>query len=194
MFPWSEKFETHVEIIDEQHKKLVAILDTLFIAINNHKLSEEILADILKQLIDYTAYHFSDEEKLMEEAGVSQRHIILHKMEHHSFLYDIERMRSYFSPDTGTLTETGEQLAQFITAWLTYHILGIDKILVAQIEDIKHGIDSEKAYEQHKKAEFDVATTRILLDAVLKMWKQSNEHNQRLEQQLAQCLSGQNKL
>ncbi len=187
MFPWSEKFETHVELIDVQHKKLVAILNQLCESINERELNQTTFDGILTQLFDYTAYHFADEEQLMIDSGVSEKHTILHKMEHRSFIYDIERMRNYFSPDV-SLTESGEKLVQFITAWLTYHILGIDKVLVAQIADIKQGVDAEKAYQQHKKAEFDIATTRLLLDAVLKMWKESNEHSQRVEQQLADCL------
>jgi hemerythrin-like metal-binding protein len=185
MFPWSEKFETHVELIDTQHKKLVAILDALFAAINNRELTEDKLADLLDQLVDYTAYHFSDEEQLMETSGVSSQHVKIHKMEHHSFLYDIERMRSHFSPDAESVDDIGEKLAHFITAWLTYHILGIDKVLVAQMNEIKKGISPEKAYENHKIAEFDPTTTRILLDSVLQMWKHLNEHCQRIEQQLA---------
>lgn len=50
-------------------------------------------------------------------------------------------------------------------------------------------MDAEKAYQKNQKGECNKATMRLLLDAVLKMWKQSNEHSQQLEQQLAQCLS-----
>jgi hemerythrin len=192
MFPWSENFETHIEVIDEQHKKLVSILDKLCIAVSHHTLSQDSLDSILKELVDYSVYHFTDEEKLMVDHKVSEKHVILHKMEHHSFTYDVERMCNYFSSETSAI-EIGEKLVQFITAWLTYHILGMDKLLAKQINDIKHGINPEGSYQQHKKAEFDAATTKLLLDAVLKMWQQCNEHSQRVEQQLAQCLSEQNK-
>lgn len=191
MFPWSEHFETHIEIIDTQHKKLIAILDKLCVAVNNHDLSQNSLEEMLKELIHYTVYHFTDEEKLMLENKVSQKHVLLHKMEHHSFTYDIERMSNYFSAETSAL-EIGENLVQFITAWLTYHILGMDKLMAEQINDIKRGIDPEVSYHQHRKAEFDTDTTRLLLDAVLKMWKQCNEHSQRVEQQLEQLLNEKN--
>jgi hemerythrin len=192
MFPWSEKFETHIDIIDEQHKKLVAILDQLCITVNNHEVTQDSLDKILKELVDYTVYHFTDEEKLMLEYKVNDKHISLHKMEHHSFTYDLARMCNYFSPETSAM-EIGEKLVQFITAWLTYHILGMDKLLVEQITDIKSGISPTDSYQKHKKVEFDAATTRLLLDAVLKMWKESNEHAQRVEQQLAQLLDEKNK-
>jgi hemerythrin len=188
MFEWSEKFETHIEIVDTQHKKLVALLDRLCVAINTRHLTEELLNDVLAQLVEYAAQHFADEEQLMQESKVSEKHTLLHKMEHHSFIYDIERMRSYFSPDID-IFEIAEKLVQFIAAWLTYHILGIDKVMALQIKDIKLGITPDKAYELHKKGEYDIATTRLLFDAVLKMWKQCNDHSQRVEKQLAQCLS-----
>jgi hemerythrin len=193
MFPWSEHFETHIEIIDTQHKRLVAILDKLCVAVNNHDLSQELLDQILKELVEYTIYHFTDEEKLMLENHVSEKHVLLHKMEHHSFTYDVERMCNYFSSETSAL-EIGENLVQFITAWLTYHILGMDKLMAFQIDDIKKGINPEGSYQNHKKAEFDSVTTRLLLDAVLKMWKASNDHSLRVEQQLAQVLSEKNNL
>ena len=193
MFPWSEHFETQIDIIDEQHKQLVAILDKLCISLDNHSVDLDVLDEILKELLDYTIYHFTDEEKLMVDNKVSAKYVALHKMEHHSFTYDIERMRNYFSMDN-SVQELAENLVQFITAWLTYHILGVDKVLVAQIKDIQQGVDPETAYQRHKKAEFDVVTTRLLLDSVLKMWKSANEHSQRVEQQLAQLLSEKNQV
>lgn len=193
MFHWSEKFETQVEPIDTQHKKLVSILNELCSAVSEHEVDETSLDTVLQELLDYAAYHFADEEQLMEANNVSEKHTILHKMEHNSFIYDIERMRNYFLPDSMSILEIGERLIKFVTAWLTYHILGIDKVLAAQIHDIRQGLSPEKAYQQHRKGEFDVATTRLLLDAVLQMWQESNEHSLRVEQQLAQCLSEKNK-
>ena len=199
MFPWAENFETHIEIIDIQHKKLVSILNELCTVVNGHELTQNKFDDILKQLLDYAAYHFEDEEKLMLDYKVSEKHIIMQKMEHRSFIYDIERMRNYFSPEA-SITQSGEKLIAFITAWLTYHILGIDKGLAAQINDIKQGMDPEKAYQKNEKGSCNKATMRLLLDSVLKMWEHSNEYSEQLEQkvleleqQLAQCLSEKNK-
>ena len=153
LFPWSEHFETHIDVIDDQHKQLVAILDKLCIAVNNHNLNQDTLDLILKELVDYSVYHFTDEEKLMTESKVSEKHAILHKMEHHSFTYDVERMSNYFSSETSEM-EVGENLVQFITAWLTYHILGMDKLLAEQIREIKSGIDPETSFQKHKKVWF----------------------------------------
>ncbi len=187
MFNWSEKFETHIEIIDTQHKKLVAILDKLCVAINRRNLDEESLNNVLIELANYAKQHFADEEQLMHEYHVSEKHISLHCMEHRSFAYDVEKVRKYISPNTD-IFEIGEKLVQFITSWLTYHILGLDKLMVAQIHDIKLGFDPEKAYHLHTKATYDIDTTRLLLDSVLKMWKQSTDHTEFLEDQLHQCL------
>lgn len=191
MFEWSEKFETQIEIVDIQHKKLVSLLNKLCNQLDTKALTEESLNEVLTQLVEYAAQHFADEEQLMLENKVSEKHTILHKMEHNSFIYDIERMRNYFSSDTD-IVEGGERLLQFIIAWLTYHILGMDKMMSAQIKEIKQGINPDKAYESHKKGEFDLATTRLLFNAVLKMWKQCNEHCHQLEQQLSQCLTEKN--
>jgi hemerythrin len=192
MFEWSEKFETHIEIVDTQHKKLVALINQLCQGIETHSLSEDVINTIFMELVEYAEKHFSDEEQLMLEIQVSEKHTSLHKMEHHSFIYDIERMRNYFSPDTDII-ESGERLLQFIIAWLTYHILGMDQMMAAQIHDIKQGISPDKSYELHKKGECDITTTRLLFNAVLKMWKQCNEHCHQLERELASLKGFQNK-
>lgn len=193
MFVWSEKFETQIEIVDTQHKKLVELLNKLCMATEARTLDEDLLNDILSQLVKYAEQHFADEEQLMEECKVSEKHTILHQMEHRSFIYDIQRMRSYFSLDI-EIVEVGERLVQFIVAWLTYHILGLDKIMAAQIKDIKQGMNPEKAYELHRKGDYDITTIRLLFDAVLKMWKQCNDHGRRVEQKLGQCLKEKNEL
>jgi hemerythrin-like metal-binding protein len=185
MLDWSEKFETQIKSIDVQHKNLVAILNELCTAVSERSLNQVILDSMLKRLSDYAINHFTDEELLMVSYQVSEKHVIIHKMEHNSFIYDIDRMCNYFAQEDNII-ESGEKLVQFITAWLTYHMLGIDKVLVAQINDIKQGVNPEKAYQRHKNAKFDIITTRLLLEAVLKMWRESNRRNQWLEQQLIQ--------
>ncbi len=184
MLVWSEKFETRIEVVDEQHKNLVALLDDLYESSKSGAFSVEHLNATLGQLLEYTNKHFKDEEQLMDDHQVDEKHVIIHKMEHQSFIYDLQRLSSYYLPN-GDTTETVEKLVQVVTAWLTYHILGIDKAMAEQIKAIEKGMSPAKAYERYNKAEHDVVTTRLLLDAVLQMWKETNERCHALEQELA---------
>ncbi len=63
IFPWNRNFECGIAHIDNQHQNLVKILNKL--AINLANLSIDlVLNEIFDELINYTGYHFSTEEKI----------------------------------------------------------------------------------------------------------------------------------
>lgn len=64
--PWNSSFETHIAIIDEQHRQLVALINDLS---HEYVYGREIgeAERILDALIDYAAYHFKTEEALWAE-------------------------------------------------------------------------------------------------------------------------------
>ncbi|MCS7280915.1 MAG: bacteriohemerythrin, partial [Desulfobacterota bacterium] len=76
---WTDKNKTNVKICDEQHKKLFQLVNDLFDAMKEGK-AKEIMGKILGELIHYTAYHFSTEEKLMEQYGFPG--LFWHRKEH----------------------------------------------------------------------------------------------------------------
>ena len=55
---WNEKYSVKISTIDEQHKKLVAIINELYNSMKNGK-SKEQLGKTLTDLVEYTKYHFS---------------------------------------------------------------------------------------------------------------------------------------
>jgi hemerythrin-like metal-binding protein len=63
---WSDHLSVGVDVIDDQHKKLVSIINRLYDAMKNRK-GSEILGDVLSELVDYTKYHFTAEEALMKD-------------------------------------------------------------------------------------------------------------------------------
>jgi hemerythrin len=102
MFEWPEKIKTQIESIDTHHRMLIDTLDTLCIAINAQALDEDVLNEILIELAKYEIHHFADQVQLIKEVDASEKFAI---MEHSSFIYDIEKIRSYFSPDIDVLQE-----------------------------------------------------------------------------------------
>lgn len=184
MFIWSDKFETNIELVDSQHKNLVEILNLLFDRINKGNAGEELLDETLEQLMQYADKHFTDEELMMSETKIDERHKSIHRMEHKSFIYDVERMRTHFSPTESTY-ELLENLAEFITSWLTYHILGMDKIMAAQLNAINNGLSPEQAFDRHNTSTLDIKTTRLLLDSTMDMWQKCTDRCYKLESKLA---------
>ncbi|MGP1414825.1 MAG: bacteriohemerythrin [Treponema sp.] len=118
---WSDKFSVKVASIDEQHKKLVAVINELYNAMKAGKTKEQ-MGKILGDLVDYTKYHFSYEEKLLEKVGYKD--IVEHKKKHVAFVDKISTaLESYKS---GKLIMTID-ICNFLQDWLIHHIQGTDQ-------------------------------------------------------------------
>ncbi len=76
---WDESFSVGVKEIDEQHKKLISILNTLYHAMSRGK-GKEILTHIIEELKNYAVYHFSTEEEYMKKFNckIYKEHKALH--------------------------------------------------------------------------------------------------------------------
>lgn len=184
MLTWSERFSVKIESVDMQHKKLVELLNQLPENVTEGTYQSATVDAILAELLAYAEHHFSDEELLMQHFHVDPRHVNIHQMEHKSFIYDIQNMQEQLSLDA-ELTDISEKLVQFITAWLTYHILGIDRVMAEQIFTIRHGATPSQAYEARHQVKYDAETTHLMLDSVLHLWHMSMERCHQLEAKLA---------
>ncbi len=79
---WNDKLLTGIKECDEQHKKLVSLINDLYEAMKQGR-GKEIIDKILNELASYADYHFSTEEKLMNKYGYPE--LSIHKKEHESF-------------------------------------------------------------------------------------------------------------
>ena len=61
---WNDGYSVKVRQFDEQHKKIMDIVNKLHDAMRDNK-GPKIRADVLTTLAAYTQAHFSDEERLM---------------------------------------------------------------------------------------------------------------------------------
>jgi hemerythrin len=183
MLVWSELFETKIELVDTQHQRLCVLLNKLADSFTVRSPSEEEVAQALQELLDYANKHFTEEEALMKEHNIDSRHFTIHHMEHNSFIYDLSNLQLHINVDENEV-QTAERLVRFITSWLVYHILGIDKLMAAQIFAIEQGMTPEAAYLANKTLNRDAATTQLILDAVLDLWRGTAEHCRLLEEKL----------
>lgn len=71
-FVWDDNFTTGLELVDQQHRRLVELIDRRGDSlIAGTAKDDDALQVIFKQLADYAQYHFSEEERLMLESGVA---------------------------------------------------------------------------------------------------------------------------
>lgn len=120
---WTEEFSVGNEKIDAQHKKWVDIYndahDKMLGGKSNYR---RIATDSLKQILEYTHYHFESEENWMREIGYEKFED--HRAIHEDFLKKVERIRQDFENNQPMLNS---ELIKLMENWLTYHILNEDK-------------------------------------------------------------------
>jgi hemerythrin len=121
LFEWNDKYSVGVNDMDNQHKKLFAIINELFDAMRDRK-SNEVLGKILKDLLDYTIVHFGKEEQLMKQNNYPglQEQLTQHKI----FTDKIKELAD--KHNSGKMVMSIE-ISSFLKDWLVNHIQGIDK-------------------------------------------------------------------
>ncbi len=169
MSEWSTACEIQTKPIENYHKKHQALLNKLRTAINEGQVSQAMLDTILNGLFDYASEYFAYEELLMQKMAVETKHSRLHKMEHHAFLYDIEKMSHYFAQEN-SLMETAEKLWRFMCRWLKTHLQKTDQQLKEWIR-LKNLEQFYLHYKQHASNETNM---NLLLNSLLAMWKKVN--------------------
>ncbi|MCL5268880.1 MAG: bacteriohemerythrin [Bacteroidetes bacterium] len=83
---------------------------------------KEAMGKILKDLTDYTVYHFSTEEKLFEKHGYPES--ARHKKEHEDLTKQVLDIGRKYNAGEMVLTM---DLMNFLKEWLNNHIMQVDK-------------------------------------------------------------------
>jgi len=121
LIAWRSDFSVGVTQVDEQHRKLIDLLNTLFDAMKRGK-GRDLLGGVLKELIDYTVYHFNTEEQLFEKYDYPE--FKQHKREHDAFTQKVIDFNVAYTSGQKTITI---DVLDFLTEWLRNHILQSDK-------------------------------------------------------------------
>jgi hemerythrin-like metal-binding protein len=118
---WKDTMSVNVKEIDDQHKKLISLINELHGWIQAGE-KKDFLGDVLEELINYTRYHFSAEERRMKE--FSYIGYVEHKREHDDFTDKILSLKEKYDKGEKALSS---EVSSFLKDWLTNHILGTDK-------------------------------------------------------------------
>ena len=120
MFRWKVGYAVGVPQVDEEHKRLFAVAESLHEAMLEGQ-GKAILRDLLASLVAYTCHHFAHEEQLMQRIGYPDypRHLKQHEDLRSRVLAMQERAAS------GELTMTIEVM-QVLMEWLKNHITASD--------------------------------------------------------------------
>ena len=120
---WNQEMSVGRVDIDNQHKKLVLIINWLHREVSAGSTCN--IGRILESLLQYTAYHFGYEEDLFAHAGYPWSDG--HKREHANFIEFMMKQQERWEM---TGEENLEGLRDYLKAWLVEHICGADKAMI----------------------------------------------------------------
>jgi hemerythrin-like metal-binding protein len=118
---WLPDYAIGVQVVDAEHQGLFALAAKLHHSIlSDH--APETLGQVLKELIDYTCYHFAHEEELMQRIGYP--HFAAHCDQHEALRAQVLVMQERY-----TAGEHGMPMnvLQFVTDWLKCHTTTSDR-------------------------------------------------------------------
>ena len=141
---WSDKLATGVEIIDEQHKHLVALTNELFRAcMRGGETLDAVFKETMSRMVEYVKFHFTFEQQMLQR--VNYPDIVNHKKEHDTLIKTVlETTKDYgdgkrFVPNN---------FVRYLKDWIVSHIGHNDKMYAAYImEQMKRGTITRKMVE-----------------------------------------------
>jgi len=120
LIEWTQKLSVNFEEIDNQHKKLIQLINKLHDAMKKGK-GSSILDDVLKEMTDYAKYHFGTEEKFMEQFKFPE--LKEHKEQHHDF---INKVGEFTEEMKDSKIGMSLKVMHFLADWLKTHIINED--------------------------------------------------------------------
>lgn len=129
LFEWNEDLATGIETIDNQHKKLISIINELHESMKQGK-GKEIINRVLEELLSYTKYHFGTEEELFKKYNYleSSAHIKAHTEFTNKINKYIDGAKNSIAPTVSVFN--------YLVDWLRNHILLVDKKYVPLFKEM----------------------------------------------------------
>ena len=121
LLTWDDSYSVGVAEIDKQHKRLFDLINDLFDAMKVGK-AKDVIEKVIKELANYTVYHFGYEEKYFDQFGYSET--AAHKKEHKDFVDTVSKFQSEFASGNALLSM---EVMSFLKKWLQGHIKGTDQ-------------------------------------------------------------------
>lgn len=176
-FSWNSDYETGIDIVDTQHRTLVDISNEYSDFLSSTSVTTSDIEAIIARLLKYTAFHFKEEEALMDAIGLDPRHTQAHKKSHKNVIQDIHLIAKNTSSEKLCVST---DILDLIIHWLAYHILGTDMNMSKQISAIKSGLSASAAFEQNEKEKDK--STEPLVAALNGLFNQISAKNQELRE------------
>jgi len=116
---WRPEYELKIPVVDEQHRGIVSIINSLFFGMQN-KHGEKLLRPVIGMVKEYTRIHFNTEEMFLRQCGYPEleHHIALH----HELIQSLERI-----DQKSLLEQDSYEFLAFLKEWWIDHICKKDR-------------------------------------------------------------------
>jgi hemerythrin len=111
---WSEELSVGVEELDNDHRRLVALMNKAIAAFYTG-VGGNMVDSALDELENYTLEHFAREEKMIEAKGC--KNLDAHRSEHQHLVAELSRLRA---------EKSGIEVIPLLYDWLVNHIMKTD--------------------------------------------------------------------
>ncbi|MDR0598889.1 MAG: bacteriohemerythrin [Treponema sp.] len=131
---WEDKYAVGIPLIDGQHKELIEHTNKLYqgCMVGDEEAKKAYFMKAVKSVVDYVNYHFSAEEKMLE--NIKYPGLAEHKKQHESFVKKLlDDVKGYeegwkFAPNS---------FVRFLRDWILSHIAMEDTKYARYIQDLK---------------------------------------------------------
>ena len=118
---WTPELGVNVKKLDDQHKKLIALINKLHDAMRAGQ-GKQVLEGTLQELAAYMVYHFETEENTQQFKMYPG--YLEHKAEHAAFVKKVTDFQDEYAENRLSLTQ---DLMDFLRDWVNNHIMKTDK-------------------------------------------------------------------
>jgi len=181
IFPWDDNFNTGLPKVDEQHKRLVELINQLASQVA-FKSDQQLLSKIFDELANYTVYHFETEEAIwhayMPGDDSERRHFETHKR----FVDTVLRLKRELTEKP--VEQVADEALSFLARWLASHILETDRHMAYMVLAMKNGAELGDA--KIRAREQMSGATRVLIDIILSIYETLSSNTLHLMRELAE--------
>jgi hemerythrin-like metal-binding protein len=125
---WKDRYSVGIEGMDQQHKKLVGLINELHDAMQAGRANEAVVKT-LDGLVSYTLTHFGAEEALLKKSGYPGYE--QQRSEHQKLVAQVKALQQKARAANLALSL---EVSAFLRNWLIDHIVGVDKQYTAHLK------------------------------------------------------------
>lgn len=132
MIEWDDKYNVGISIIDNEHKKLIDIMNNA-VALEQNNCNPKDITEVINEMNKYAQTHFATEEAYMVKFDYSDYEN--HRKEHQAF--SIETM-AFLDKITNSNRQLISEILEHLKSWFVNHVQGTDTKYISCFKE--HGL------------------------------------------------------